>query len=65
MGSSAPTLEMLNSEELGRIAVVVEGRPEIFPVNQVLLRRSSVIRPSLSGTWEIASNQNSPTVDIG
>ena len=29
-------LELLKTEEVGRIAVVVEGRPEIFPVNYVL-----------------------------
>jgi hypothetical protein len=37
-------LELLRSENVGRLAVVVGGRPEIFPVNFVLDGSDVVIR---------------------
>ena len=36
--------ELLADDALGRIAVVVDGHPEIFPVNYVLHRRNIVFR---------------------
>ena len=38
--------ELLADDAVGRIAVVVDGHPEIFPVNYVLDRRSIVFRTS-------------------
>jgi nitroimidazol reductase NimA-like FMN-containing flavoprotein (pyridoxamine 5'-phosphate oxidase superfamily) len=35
---------MLDTETVGRIALIVDGHPEIFPVNFVLQRRSIVFR---------------------
>ena len=35
---------MLDTETVGRIALIVDGHPEIFPVNFVLQRRSVVFR---------------------
>ena len=34
--AAAQCLELLATEEVGRLGVVVAGRPEIFPVNYVL-----------------------------
>ncbi|MET1022312.1 MAG: pyridoxamine 5'-phosphate oxidase family protein [Arthrobacter sp.] len=36
--------ELLAAEVVGRIALIVDGHPEIFPVNFVLERRSIVFR---------------------
>jgi nitroimidazol reductase NimA-like FMN-containing flavoprotein (pyridoxamine 5'-phosphate oxidase superfamily) len=38
--------DLLDSDTLGRLAVVVDGHPEIFPVNYVVHRRSIVFRTS-------------------
>ncbi|GAP54275.1 FMN binding protein [Arthrobacter sp. Hiyo6] len=35
---------MLDTETVGRIALIVDGHPEIFPVNFVLERRAIVFR---------------------
>ncbi|MDR6505562.1 pyridoxamine 5'-phosphate oxidase family protein [Arthrobacter oryzae] len=35
---------MLDTETVGRVALVVDGHPEIFPVNFLLQRRSIVFR---------------------
>ncbi len=35
---------LLDSEVVGRVALIVDGHPEVFPVNFVLLRRSIVFR---------------------
>ncbi|QDY91143.1 pyridoxamine 5'-phosphate oxidase family protein [Arthrobacter sp. UKPF54-2] len=35
---------LLDSEVVGRIALIVDGHPEVFPVNFVLQRRSIVFR---------------------
>ena len=35
---------LLDTEVVGRIALIVDGHPEIFPVNFVLERRSIVFR---------------------
>jgi nitroimidazol reductase NimA-like FMN-containing flavoprotein (pyridoxamine 5'-phosphate oxidase superfamily) len=35
---------LLESEVLGRVALIVDGHPEVFPVNFVLLRRAVVFR---------------------
>lgn len=45
--------ELLASSVVGRLALIVDGRPEIFPVNFVLERRSIVFRTA-PGTklWE-------------
>lgn len=45
--------ELLTSSIVGRLALVVDGHPEIFPVNFVLERRSIVFRTA-AGTklWE-------------
>jgi uncharacterized protein len=41
--------ELLDGEVVGRLALIVDGHPEIFPVNFVLERRSIVFR-SAGGT---------------
>lgn len=41
--------ELLAEDTVGRLALVVDGHPEIFPVNYVLHRRSIVFR-SAGGT---------------
>lgn len=48
--SATDCLELLKSEEVGRIAVVVEGRPQIFPVNYALDASDSVILRTAIGT---------------
>lgn len=47
--------ELLAASVVGRLAIVVDGHPEIFPVNFVIERRSIVFRTA-SGTkfWETA-----------
>jgi nitroimidazol reductase NimA-like FMN-containing flavoprotein (pyridoxamine 5'-phosphate oxidase superfamily) len=52
--------ELLASSIFGRLALVVDGHPEIFPVNFVLERRSIVFRTA-PGTklWE--STKQEPT----
>jgi nitroimidazol reductase NimA-like FMN-containing flavoprotein (pyridoxamine 5'-phosphate oxidase superfamily) len=48
---SAPEcLELLRTEEVGRLGVVVRGRPEIFPVNYALDQSGSVILRTAVGT---------------
>ncbi len=43
--------DLLASSELGRLGVVVEGRPQIFPVNHVYDRPSGcVLFPTRAGT---------------
>ena len=36
--------ELLDGDTVGRLAIVVDGHPEIFPVNYVVHRRSIVFR---------------------
>ena len=36
--------ELLEDDTVGRLALVVDGHPEIFPVNYVVHRRSIVFR---------------------
>lgn len=50
--------ELLANDAVGRLALVVEGHPEIFPVNYVLHRRSIVFR-SAGGTklWGAAAER--------
>jgi hypothetical protein len=48
-------LELLRSEQVGRLAVVVEGRPEVFPVNFSLDASDSVIVRTGAGTKLIAA----------
>lgn len=48
--SDAECLELLKGEEVGRLAVVVEGRPQIFPVNYALDASGSVILRTAIGT---------------
>ncbi|CCQ44177.1 putative uncharacterized protein [Pseudarthrobacter siccitolerans] len=38
--------ELLDGDTLGRLGLVVDGHPEIFPVNYVVHRRSIVFRTS-------------------
>jgi len=47
--------DLLTASVIGRLAIVVDGHPEIFPVNFVTERRSIVFRTA-SGTkyWETA-----------
>ncbi len=40
---------LLDAEHLGRVALIVDGHPEVFPVNFVLDRRSIVFR-TVGGT---------------
>jgi nitroimidazol reductase NimA-like FMN-containing flavoprotein (pyridoxamine 5'-phosphate oxidase superfamily) len=42
-------LELLNRRDVGRIAVVVEGRPQIFPVNYVV-RAGAIVFRTAPGT---------------
>src|SRR5579859_6476259 len=42
-------LELLATEELGRIGLVVHGRPEIFPVNYALDRAGCVVFRTSAG----------------
>jgi uncharacterized protein len=42
-------LELLATEELGRIGLVVQGRPEIFPVNYALDRDGCVVFRTAAG----------------
>ena len=37
---------MLDAEPVGRVALIVDSHPEVFPVNFVLLRRTIVFRTS-------------------
>lgn len=50
--------ELLADDTLGRLAVVVDGHPEIFPVNYVVHRRSIVFRTA-GGTklWGAAAER--------
>jgi len=48
--SDAECLELLKGEQVGRIAVVVEGCPQIFPVNYALDASGSVILRTAIGT---------------
>jgi nitroimidazol reductase NimA-like FMN-containing flavoprotein (pyridoxamine 5'-phosphate oxidase superfamily) len=49
--SAEECAERLAASPLGRLAVVVDGRPEIFPVNHVYDRAtSSVVFPTNAGT---------------
>lgn len=50
--------DLLSTTTVGRLAVVVDGHPEIFPVNYVIERRSIVFRTG-SGTklWESMKEQ--------
>jgi len=43
-------LELLATEQVGRIGVVVRGRPEIFPVNYSLDASNSVVLRTALGT---------------
>ena len=38
--------ELLENDTLGRLALVVDGHPEIFPINYVVYRRSIAFRTS-------------------
>jgi uncharacterized protein len=54
--------ELLASSTLGRLGVVVDGRPEIFPVNHVYdSERGCVAFPTLPGT-KLYAARNSPWV---
>jgi hypothetical protein len=43
-------LELLETEEFGRIALVVQGRPEIFPVNYAVDQSGCVVFSTEIGT---------------
>src|ERR1700737_2377931 len=53
-------LDLLNTEEVGRLGVVVEGRPEIFPVNYVLDGNEIMFRTD-TGT-KLTAAINAPVV---
>lgn len=48
-------LELLRSQSVGRLGVVVEGRPEIFPVNYTLDASDSVVLQTAVGTKLVAA----------
>jgi len=50
-------LSLLASEHLGRLAVVVDGRPEIYPVNYALADDGTVVVRTEDGTKLTASEQ--------
>ena len=52
--------ELLAASIVGRLALVVDGHPEIFPVNFVLERRTIVFRTA-AGTKLWASAKQQPT----
>src|ERR1700737_253459 len=56
-------LELLKTEEVGRIAVVVEGRPEIFPVNYVLDGNGIMFRTD-SGTKLVGATQGPVAFEV-
>jgi uncharacterized protein len=56
-------LELLKTEEVGRIAVVVEGRPEIFPVNYVLHGNGILFRTD-SGTKLVGATHGPVTFEV-
>ena len=52
-------LDLLRSEQVGRIGVVIDGRPEIFPVNYSLDASDSVIfRTALGSKLPAAVNHH-------
>jgi hypothetical protein len=54
-------LRLLATDDYGRIGLVVDGRPEIFPVNYALDHDRSVIFRTADGT-KLASTANHPVV---
>lgn len=50
--------ELLSAGNVGRLAIIVDGHPEIFPVNFIIERRSIVFRTA-AGTklWESAKEE--------
>jgi nitroimidazol reductase NimA-like FMN-containing flavoprotein (pyridoxamine 5'-phosphate oxidase superfamily) len=48
-------LELLRSQSVGRLGVVVRGRPEIFPVNYALDASDSVVLRTAVGTKLVAA----------
>jgi nitroimidazol reductase NimA-like FMN-containing flavoprotein (pyridoxamine 5'-phosphate oxidase superfamily) len=50
--------DLLSAANVGRLAIIVEGHPEIFPVNFVIERRSIVFRTG-AGTklWQSAKEE--------
>lgn len=53
--------ELLATERVGRLAVIVEGRPEIFPVNYSLDIAGAVVFETAAGT-KLAAALNRPVV---
>lgn len=47
-------LELLRSRDLGRLAVVVDGVPMVFPVNYAIDGEAIVIRTAMGTKWEAA-----------
>lgn len=56
-------LELLKTEEVGRIAVVVDGRPEIFPVNYVVDGGGIMFRTD-SGTKLVGATQGPVAFEV-
>lgn len=44
--SDRECIRLLKTQDLGRIAIIVDGRPEIFPVNYAFEERAVVFRTS-------------------
>ena len=56
--------ELLEGDTLGRLGLVVDGHPEIFPVNYVVHRRSIVFRTSgVTKLWN-AKEQRPAALEI-
>jgi uncharacterized protein len=62
--ASDDCVDLLTASRFGRLGVVVDGRPEIFPVNYVYAReRGCVEFPTYSGT-KLYAAVNSPWVAL-
>jgi nitroimidazol reductase NimA-like FMN-containing flavoprotein (pyridoxamine 5'-phosphate oxidase superfamily) len=62
--STRECLALLRTEQVGRLAVVVCGRPEIFPVNYALDASDSVILRTAAGTKLTAALNNPVAFEV-
>lgn len=56
--------ELLANDAVGRLALVVDGHPEIFPVNYALDRRSIVFRTAAGTKLWVASSERPAALEI-
>jgi hypothetical protein len=62
--TSDACFDLLRTEEVGRLGVVVLGRPEIFPVNYTLDASDSVILRTASGKKLVAAVNNPVVFEV-